>query len=179
MSQCKYPREWLQAWLDGEGGRRSAETRDHLEHCRDCANLVDSWRRSGEELRQTVDAAIGEVEPLVALEKIRARIADAEQRTLGARLRHWWQEMWLFNRRALAGVAVAAALGALVAPGVLYVANRAALDVQDDGLHGPAVVVESLEVGNNATAVVLGGEGGNTTLIWVEPGTDNGYSETF
>ena len=178
MSQCKYPREWLQAWLDGEAGKRSAQTRDHLEHCRDCANLVDAWRRAGEGLRQVVDDGVGDVEPLVALEKIRQRIADAEQRTLVARVRRWWQELWLFNRRALAGVAIAAALGALVAPGVIYIANRAALEM-DNGLQGPAVVVESLEVGNNATAVVLGGEGGNTTLIWVEPGSDDGYSETF
>ncbi len=176
MSRCRYPRESLQAWLDGEAGRRSAQTRDHLERCRDCANLVDSWRRTGEELRQTVDAAVGDVEPLVALEKIRARIAETEQRHLGARLRRWWQELWLFNRRAIAGVAVAAALGALAAPGVFYVASRAALQVEPGA---PAVVVESLEVGNNATAVVLGGEGGNTTLIWVEPGTNNGTTETF
>lgn len=179
MSPCKYPREWLQAWLDGEAGKRSAQTRDHLEHCRDCVNLVDSWRLAGEELRRTVDAAVGDVEPLVALEKIRGRIAEAEQRTLAARLRRWWEDLWLFNRRALAGVAVAAALGALVAPGVVYVANQAMLEVENGSPLGPAVVVESLEVGSDATAVVLGGHGGNTTLIWVEPGTDNGYSETF
>jgi anti-sigma factor RsiW len=169
MSSCKFDKEWLTAWLDGEAGKMTARVRDHLEHCPECANEVDAWRRAGDELRAVAEAGTVNAEPLVALQHIRGRIERASQQTLGARLRAWWSDLWLLNRRALAGVGVAAALGAVSAPGLLYWVTR------DSVLNGPpagAVVLESLEVGGNATAVVLSGDSGEPTLIWVEPETD-------
>lgn len=170
MSGCDFNRTWLMAWLDGEAGKKAGRVREHLEHCSECANEVDAWRRAGDELRATVDAGVGDAEPLVALQRIRERIARKEEETAGARLRAWWNDVWLLNRRAFAGVAIAAALGALSAPGLLYWAGRDTLDM--NGPPAGAVVVESLEVGGNATAVVLSGDSGETTLIWVEPDGD-------
>jgi anti-sigma factor RsiW len=178
MSGCRFPKDWLQSWLDGEAGKRAAQTRDHLEHCRECAHMVDSWRRTGDQLRSLVDEGLGDIEPLVGLQRIRERVLEAERRSLMGRLRWWWEEVWLFHRKALAGLAVAAALGALAAPGVIYV--LAQISGQSGPLSGPAVVVESLEVGDNSTAVVWGSsEEGMTTIIWVEPGANAHHEETF
>ncbi|OGQ77445.1 MAG: hypothetical protein A2289_16935 [Deltaproteobacteria bacterium RIFOXYA12_FULL_58_15] len=181
MSRCNYSKDRLQAWLDDQSGKHSAQTRKHLEGCRDCANLIEVWRRAGEQLRDTVDQGLGNVEPLAALKKIRMRVAEIEQRSLGARMRAWWNDTWMFNRRALAGVAVAAALGALAAPGAVYLSGKLGTSAIGPALVarvGPGVVLESLEVGDNATAVVLD-EGETTTLIWVEPGFDGSNEETF
>ncbi len=162
------------AWLDGEAGRRTAEVAAHLERCRECAAEVEAWQKAGHELRALVEAGAGEPEPLLALQTIRDRIAAGESRGLVARLAAWWDEVWLLNRRAVAGVVAAAALGALSAPGVVYLVGR---------LQGPAytpmVVVEDLEVGGNATAVVWGGGEDSTTLIWVQPKAGDSHEETF
>lgn len=172
MSGCEFNKVWLAAWVDGEAGTMAVRVREHLEHCPECANEVDAWRRAGEELRTIVDAGIGETEPLVALQHIRDRIVEKQQEAISVRLRSWWDSLWLSKRRALAGVAVAAALGALTAPALFYWAARGTVDTGMDGAMAGVVVLESLEVGGNATAVVLSGDSGEPTLIWVEPETD-------
>lgn len=171
MSGCDFPKTWLMAWMDGEAGKRAERVRQHLEHCSSCAHEVDGWQRAGNELRAIIDGAVGDAEPLVALQRIRAKVAEASSRTLGVRLRTWWADMWLMNRRAMVGVSLAAALGALVAPGMVYWLGSAAAP-QMSGPTTAAVVVESLDVGGNATAVVLGAGSGTTTLIWVESADD-------
>jgi anti-sigma factor RsiW len=163
--------------MDGEAGERTAQTRDHVEHCRECQARIAAWKQAGATLRSTIDEEIGEVDPLLALQNIRDRIAAAESRTLGSRLAAWWEELWLVNRRAVAGVVTAAALGALVAPVAVYLLGRTVPATLE--LTGPAVVVEALEVGGNSTAVVWGGTGETSTLIWVEPGAEDSHEETF
>jgi anti-sigma factor RsiW len=164
--------------MDGEAGERTAQTRDHVERCRECQELIAAWQHAGDELRAMVDEDVGQVDPLLALQNIRDRIAAAESRTLGSRLVAWWEELWLVNRRAVAGVVAATALGALVAPGAVFLLGKTAPTMLEE-LTGPAVVVEALEVGGNATAVVWGGAGETSTLIWVEPGADDSHEGTF
>ncbi|MEE8408408.1 MAG: anti-sigma factor [Myxococcota bacterium] len=175
MSGCDFPKIWLMAWMDGEAGKRAERVRQHLEHCPSCAHEVDAWQRAGDELRTIVDVAVGAAEPLVALQRIRAKVAEAESRTIGVRLRAWWGDMWLMNRRVLVGVSVAAAVGALAAPGMVYWLGSSAPQMR--GPTTASVVVESLKVGGNVTAVVLESDNGSTTLIWVEPTDDATSSE--
>lgn len=171
MSDCQLPKLWLQAFLDGEPEHED-EVREHLMHCAVCATEVDTWRRSGDELRSTIDAALGDIEPLEALQKIRTRIEEAQRRSFWGRLAAFWEDTWRFHRGRVAGLATAAALGALCAPLAVYWLGDTPL-----GSLGPVVVVESLEVGGQATATVLGAQSGSTTLIWIEPSADDESDE--
>jgi hypothetical protein len=166
MKGCEFPAAWLMAWLDDEMDEHAKAAREHLKDCRACAALVDTWRQGGVRLRDLVDRGVGEVEPLMALEKIHARIAATEEMPWFDRVRRAWAELWMLHRRMLAGAAVAMALGALTAPAVVYWLGRA--DMAQTDLVRNAVVVESLEVGGNATAVVLSADDSDTTIIWVE-----------
>lgn len=170
---CNFPQDLVSAWVDGEAGRRTDEVARHVEGCPGCAAAADAWRKEAAALRQIVDSGIGEVDPLPALAQIRERIAAREERSLFARVAAFWHDQWAFNRRAVAGVVLAAALGALSAPAVVLWASHAARK----GGHGAglaAVVIESLQADPNTQTVVYRGEDGTTTLIWVEPDANEG-----
>jgi len=172
MSDCKFPKRQLMAWLDDQPDKQAERVRSHLEHCPACANEVDRWRQTAQQLRAIVDAGAANAEPLLGLQQIRARIATKKERSLWLRLRQSCAELWLLNRRAMAGVAVAAALGAMSAPALVYWLGS--INPSNAGPLVQAVVVESVEVGGSSTALVLGAdEGSTTTLIWVEPGDDD------
>jgi anti-sigma factor RsiW len=166
MKSCKFPKTWLMAWLDDEMDEHAKAAREHLKDCRECAHEVEAWRVGGERLRDLIDRGVGEVEPLLALEKIHARIAAAEEMPWFDRVRRGWAELWLLHRKAFAGAAVAAALGMLTAPAAIYFLAR--VDGTQINQVQNAVVVESLEVGGNGTAVVLSADDSDTTIIWVE-----------
>jgi anti-sigma factor RsiW len=164
--------ELLYAWVDGEAGGRAAEVRDLVENDPAMAAKVEAVRKLGRDVNSMVDAGLGPdaVDSLSALAGIRKRIADREARTFAARLAAWWDDVLLFHRKALAGVAVAAGLGALSAPGVVYLMRDRVLPQQENGVVATSVTVESLEVGEDGKATVLYDDSGNTTLIWVDPG---------
>ena len=171
MSGCGFPQRLLHAWYDGAAGADSSHVQAHVEECEQCAAEVQSLRQASEQLRDLVDAGVGRVEPLLALQGIRERIQEADQRSVVGRWRARWDEMWLLNRRAMAGVAAAVALGALSAPVAAWWLGRAGVDVTQ-GVQTASVVVESLEYGDDAAAaVVYNADDGMTTLIWVEPST--------
>jgi len=153
MSACKFPKSALAAWLDDEIGREADTAREHLKGCRECAALVDEWRRAGAALAAIIDEGVGEVDPLMALEKIHARIAAAEEIPLIDRLRRGWAELWLLHRRAFAGVTVAAALGALSAPFAVYFFGR--VEVADNNPVRVASVVEPRDATTTAAPVEL------------------------
>lgn len=167
MTHPKLSPERLQMWLDGELSENEAvELEGRLAHEPEAEALVKSVRAVGDHVREWVDGGMGEVEPLRALQSIRQRIAEEEAASPMARLGRWWHDLWAFNRKALAGVGMAAALGAASAPGLMY------------WLGGPSsqgtapmasVVVESLEFSGNATAMVYRPTDSATTIIWVEP----------
>jgi anti-sigma factor RsiW len=169
MSACGYSEALLCAYVDGEAGSRERDVEHHLEHCGHCRDTVAAWRHSSSALTALVDGGLGEVEPLVALSRIRARIAAAEERSLVARLAAGWRDLWVFNRRAVAGVMVAAGLGMLCAPAVVLWAGR---HLQGGGSSSSTtfagVVIESMELGGGKPAIYQG-QSGTTTLIWVEP----------
>lgn len=156
----------LQMWMDGEVGKRSAEVRDYVDNSPAASRELVEWRRSADELRDLVDRGIGEVEPLEALRAIRARVEDRQRRSVVGRVTSWWNELWMFERRRVGGVIAATAVGALCAPALVWWIGTTSAPTQPAMA---AVVVESLEVGNDAKAVVYEGGNGTTTLIWVEP----------
>jgi anti-sigma factor RsiW len=165
--------ELLHAWVDGEAGARAADMRDLVENDPQIAAKAEGIRRLGRDMNAMVDAEL-EAEPadtLAALAGIRKRVAEAKARTLSARLSAWWDDVLLFHRKALAGVAIAAGLGALSAPGAVYLMRDRVLPQGGNGVVATSVTVESLEVGESGKATVLHDDSGNTTLIWVDPGT--------
>jgi anti-sigma factor RsiW len=166
MKSCSFSEEMLSAYLDGEAGARSRDVEQHLEGCAECRGMLESWRQSGGELVRLVDAGAGDVEPLVALSRIRARVAAAKLRSPAARLAAWWSDLWTLRRRAVAGVMVAAALGALAAPLLVLWAGRHGYGQSSNVVAN--VTIESMEWAGG-TPVVYPGGGGETTLIWVEP----------
>lgn len=171
MSGGKISDELLYAWVDGEAGPRAADVRDLVENDPTVAVKAEAIRKLGRDINAIVDSGLdGAVDPLFALSKIRQRIAERKARTVSARLSSWWGDVLLFHRRALAGVAVAAALGALSAPGVVWLArDRVAPAPATPSTIATSVTVESLEVGKDGKATVIQNDDGNTTLIWVEP----------
>jgi anti-sigma factor RsiW len=166
MKRCEVTERELASWYDGLLGAPK-DMADHVERCESCSARIEVWRRSGDHLRGAIDSAIGEVEPLIALQAIRQRIATQEKAGLMARLRSFWDDLWVFNRRAVAGLATAAALGALTAPAVAYWMGGQGAYPGDARV--ASVVVEELEYAGNAKAVVYHPDNSNTTIIWVEP----------
>lgn len=165
--------EVLYAWVDGEAGAQAAEVRDLVENDPAIAAKAEAVRQLGRDMNAMVDAALGPetADPLGALAGIRKRIAEQKARTLSARLAAWWDDVLLFHRKALAGVAIAASLGALSAPGVVYLMRDRVLPREQSGVVSTSVTVESLELGQDGKATVLHDDSGNTTLIWVDPGS--------
>jgi anti-sigma factor RsiW len=166
MTPCNVSERELSRWYDGLPGSHE-DIAAHAERCESCAGKVAAWRADGERMRAVVDRALGDVEPLLGLQAIRQRIASNDS-SLAKRLRAWWQDLWTFNRRAVAGVVAAAAVGALTAPAVAYWMGGRAVQAQHD-THVASVVVEEFEYAGSAKAVVYQPESGKTTIIWVEP----------
>ncbi len=174
MKACTISTERLQRWFDGEVTLRD-EVTVHVEQCEHCTAQVATWRRAGEELVQIVDAGVGEVEPLLALRSIRERIAHAEASSPSVWLRNWWQDAWAVRRRALAGVAIAAAAGIVSAPAFVYLLGDVQLQQGSPAI--ASVVVESLEFDGDSRAVVYRPGSGQTTIIWVEAEDSYGAKE--
>lgn len=165
------PDELLHAWVDGEAGKLAAEVRDFVDNHPEAKAEIEALRTLNRDLNELVDAGVGAVEPLIALSKIRQRIEARRQRSLAARLTAWWADVTMFHKKGLAGLAVAAALGALCAPGVVWLLRDRlpAAGEPSGNARMASVVVESLEVGGDAKAVVMQADSGTTTLIWVSP----------
>ena len=167
MTPCKVSEERLQRWFDS-GAEPHHDMALHIHGCAACRQQVDAWQQAGHALRQIVDQGVGEIEPLVAVQAIHARIAAARERSWSARWGMWWQDLWTFNRRAAITFAAAAFLGAVSAPVAIGLMESGG----GDSSLGPnaisLVVVESLEFDGNARPVVYRPSGA-TAIIWVEP----------
>ena len=181
MNERKFSDKNLHTWVDGESGAPSDEVAREVARCPQSQKEVESVRRTGEYLREMV-AEVETVEPLVALQSIRQRIdqaEEAEQARFPNRMGRLWRELKVPSRRALTGVAFAAALGALVAPGAAWFFGSS------DNSSGPAVVagansvvVESVEIEGSAKTVLFQAQGSNTAVIWIDTDEDV-YEEKF
>ncbi len=179
MKACGFSEELLSAYLDGEAGARTREVERHLETCGACRETLAGWRECGAQLVRIVDGGVGNVEPLVALSRIRTHIAAADTQSPLVRLSTWWRDTWMFHRRAAAGVLVAAALGALSSPLVVLWAGRHL--GSGSGTLVAGVEIESMEWAGTQPVIYQGGNG-TTTLIWMQPDAtkpeDNPAGET-
>ena len=172
MSSCKFPKEILHAWMDGEAGEVTQSAAAHVIECVECAREVESLRLAGSQLRSLIDDAVGEVDSLVALQKIRHRIEANEKNTLWGAFMEWCTDFWVFHRRAALGLAFAFALGALAAPAVVWWASLGG-GVGVNGASGArtaSVRVESAEIEGGASPVVLQPQGSSTAVIWIDSG---------
>lgn len=177
--------ELLQAWMDGEVGEDAARIEAYVENNSEAQERIEELTRAGTMLRELVDGALGPVDPLAGMAAIRERIREADEGRLRHRIIAWWNDVWMFNRGAVLGVAFAAVAGVVAAPALMWLlaedgsgaygnsyenAPIAEQLDEDPGLYAPAgVSIESLDVGGNRSARVL--DSGETTLIWV--GTDD------
>lgn len=171
MNGCRLSGERLQQWMDGEAGSRADEIEQHVRQCQECQCQVALWRRVNSELVGAIDSAVGEVDTLSAVAAIRARVVEREESSFASRLGQWSSDLLVFHRRALAGVAVAVALGALSAPVVVYLTGRY-LGIAPTVSTMAGVVIESMD--SDTRAVVHRSGGGSTTLIWVDPNDSKG-----
>jgi len=178
MSECRFSKEMLYAWIDGEAGQAAGSVAAHVTECEACALEVEEVRTSGDFLRQMIDDSVGDVEPLVALQKIRRRIEQQEQSERSFSLKRWWDSLWENHRVALGGAALAFAMGALVAPGVVYWVGDSVEggSISNQPVRTASVTVESVEIEGGAKTVVLQPQGSSTAVIWIDSGdiSDNG-----
>jgi len=181
MDEGRFSEEKLHAWVDGETGLESQAIAREVATCAQSQAEVESVRITGEYLRESV-RAVGEVEPLVALQKIRQRIDQAdemEKSGLQGRLTVAWRDLWVSKRRALTGLACAAALGALVAPGAMWMIGEHQRSERDAGVSQSAsVIVESVEIEGSAKTVLFQPQGSDTAVIWIDTDEDV-YEEKF
>lgn len=112
----------LMRWFDGEASLECHTIEEHARACLHCQEQLERWKAQATWLSENVRAGAGDVVPLVGLEKVRARIA-ARESTAWERVVCGVADLWLFRRRAIAGVMLAVALGALAAPAVVWWLN--------------------------------------------------------
>ena len=181
MDEGRFSDEKLHAWVDGETGLESEAIASEVNRCARSRLEVESVRITGEYLRESVQH-VGEVEPLVALQNIRKRIEEAdaiEKAGIRGRLTLAWRDLWVSKRRALTGLACAAALGALVAPGAMWMLGDFERPERDVGIaQSASVIVESVEIEGSAKTVLFQPQGSDTAVIWIDTDEDV-YEEKF
>ncbi|SVE33716.1 uncharacterized protein METZ01_LOCUS486570, partial [marine metagenome] len=120
----------LHAYADGEAGDAAEAIRKELESCAESRAEVESVRITGEYLRDMVSEGVPEVEPLRALQSIRARIEQEEAKSVKSRWAAFWDGVFASPRQMVLGFACAAALGAVVAPLALWWMGAGGIDGQ-------------------------------------------------
>ena len=192
MSRCALSEQRLQAWLDGElddaGEGGALDIAAHVESCDECLARAERLELMQRELRGLVAASLGDlddIEPLLAVREIHARLAERRAASWGHRLSVWWTDLLTFHRPVLITAMVAAGVGVLVGPAVALWHRAQPLSPTHGALASvtPQVVVESLQFDGDSRAVIYRPEGGKTTIIWVEPtggeGDHGGRAEEF
>lgn len=173
---CKssFSEERLMQFFDGEASAEvEREVQTHLRACAPCAEQVRRWDGIGDGLRDDIDFGVESVEPLLALQCIRAvicRPTSAWQR-VGQRLLSMpllQGGISLFRPWSLAAGA-ALLLVVVPLPLLLLGIPLSSADHATAGDALAAVTIESLEFDGNSRPVVYRPADGNTTIIWVEP----------
>jgi predicted anti-sigma-YlaC factor YlaD len=157
MSRCGYSRAAVHAWLDGEADRQTGAVQAHVDACPACAALAENLAHLRHRLVRATAQAAGDVEPLVALQRIRERMAEEASGGSLARVGRFFADAWAYGRRAVltSVVGMALLIGALIAVARPPKAASPPLGVRVESLRTPA--------GHQAQVR----QEGDVTLIWV------------
>lgn len=181
MSDRKFSDEMLHSYADGEAGHEAHAIEQELNNCGESMAEVESVRITGEYLRDMVSDGVPQVEPLRALQSIRARIEEAESQSAKSKWAKYWDGFFSSPKKVVLGFAVAAAMGAVVAPAALWLLSAGGIDGETMANGQPqtaSVVVESVEIEGNAKTVVFQPQDSDTAVIWIDVGEDV-YEEEF
>ncbi len=170
----------LMEFFDGElNAAQEREVQVHLLSCAHCAAQLHLWNGIGDGVRDDIDLGLETLEPLVALQRIRAM--REESPTLWQDLR---QRFMAYGEAVRPRFWVMAAVALMLPIPLLLntVMHNGADQSRSGDISGLApneaigtlasVTIESLEFDGNSRAVVYRPRGSKTTIIWVEPRSD-------
>ena len=168
---CNAPDHELVAVLKGQG---NGEIERHLESCQPCMLRLERLGPVTSLFREAVDEELGSVEALWAQSRIQANIDAPEAESWYEHLAEWWNHQLGARRRLAFALGGAMMLGAVVAPSL---AGFFASDSEEapgratkDGFQSASVIVESVEVEEDARTVVYQPDDGDTAIIWIDSG---------
>ena len=176
---CDAPDHELVAVLRGEG---SKDLERHIERCEACMIRMESLSPVSTLLREAVDEELGEVEALWAQSRIQARLDNPAPSSKLDAISEWLNVQFGSRRRLAFALGGAMMLGAIVAPSIasfLGTDESSPERAKKDGFQSASVIVESVEVEEDARTVVYQPDDGDTAIIWIDSSsaTDDDSSE--
>lgn len=171
---CDAPDHELVAVLRGEG---TQELERHVERCEACMMRMESLGPVSTLLREAVDEELGDVEALWAQSRIQAKLENPEPHSPLEVISEWLNVQFGSRRRLAFALGGAMMLGAIVAPSIASLMGSES-EVPDqakrDGFQSASVIVESVEVEEDARTVVYQPDDGDTAIIWIDSGSATG-----
>ena len=165
---CEASDHELVAVLKGEG---SKVLEQQLETCEPCMLRMESLSPVSGLLREAVTEEVGEVEALWAQARIQARLDNPQTASWFDSLSEWLNIQFGSRRRLAFALGGAMMLGALVAPSIasfLAADESSSEQVKKNGFQSASVIVESVEVEEDARTVVYQPDNGDTAIIWID-----------
>ena len=165
---CDAPDHELVAVLRGEG---SEDLERHVEQCEACMMRMESLGPVSTLLREAVEEELGEVEALWAQSRIQARLDNPEPSSKFEAISEWLNVQFGSRRRLAFALGGAMMLGAIVAPSIASlfgVDETSPEQAKRDGFQSASVIVESVEVEEDARTVVYQPDDGDTAIIWID-----------
>ena len=165
---CDAPDHELVAVLKGVGAK---ELERHIERCEPCMLRMESLGPASTLLREAVDEELGEVESLWAQARIQARLDSPEPNSRLEAISEWLNVQFGSRRRLAFALGGAMMLGAIVAPSIASLVGSdepASERARKDGFQSASVIVESVEVEEDARTVVYQPDDGDTAIIWID-----------
>ena len=168
---CEAPDHELVAVFKGEG---SKVLERQIESCEPCMLRMESLSPVSGLLREAVTEEVGEVEALWAQARIQARLESPEPTSWMDSVSEWLNIQFGSRRRLAFALGGAMMLGAVVAPSIahfLATDESSPEQVKKNGFQSASVIVESVEVEEDARTVVYQPDNGDTAIIWIDSST--------
>ena len=165
---CDAPDHELVAVLRGQG---ASDLERQLERCEPCMIRMESLGPVSSLLREAVDEELGDVEALWAQSRIQARLENSEPRSRLEAISEWLNVQFGSRRRLAFALGGAMMLGAVVAPSIASFVgsnDEPSSQARRDGFQSASVIVESVEVEEDARTVVYQPDDGDTAIIWID-----------
>ena len=171
---CDAPDHELVAVLRGEG---STDLERQIERCEPCMVRMESLGPISTLLREAVNEELGDVEALWAQSRIQARLENPEPSSFLDTMSEWLNIQFGSRRRLAFALGGAMMLGAVVAPSIASLVgsdNEGPEEAKRDGFQSASVIVESVEVEEDARTVVYQPDDGDTAIIWIDSSSTAG-----